>query len=359
MSRVCIVTSGGDAPGVNAILRGFVHRARLAGIEVVGSRYGFEGLLAPDGLVPLGLDGVRGVLHTGGSVLGCSTRVSPFAPRDMGPSIVEGLRARGIDVLVLVGGDGSMTAAQRFASLGMPCVGIPKTIDNDLGGTDETVGFDTAVETATRAIDALHSTAEAHRRVMIAEVMGRYAGWIALHAGIAGGADVILIPEIPYDVDRVVAKVKERESLDLRFTIVVVSEGARPVGGAASEIEGAHPGLLPRLGGAGAHLVDALAARDIGHEVRCTVLGHLQRGGSPTSVDRVLGTRLGVAGAKLCEQRAYGRMVCVCGGVIRSVPLDEALGNRRAISRSSELLAAARSVGIELGAAIEDDPPIP
>jgi 6-phosphofructokinase 1 len=357
--RVCIVTSGGDAPGVNAILRAFVHRARHAGIEVLGSRYGFEGLMTPDGLVPLGIESVRGVLHLGGSVLGCSTRVSPFAPVDRGPAIVDGLRARGVDALVLVGGDGSMAAAQRFASIGMACVGIPKTIDNDLGSTDQTVGFETAVETATRAVDALHSTAEAHQRVIIVEVMGRYAGWIALYAGIAGGADVILLPEIPYDIERVVAKVKQRESLDRRFTIVVLAEGARPVGGGVSEIEAGRPGLLPRLGGAGAHLVEALGARNIGHEVRCLVLGHLQRGGSPSPSDRVLGTRLGVAGAKLCEQRAFGRMVCVRGGVVRSVPLEEAVGNRRAVVPSSELLSAARSVGIELGAAIEDDPPVP
>lgn len=213
--RVCILSGGGDAPGVNAILRGFVHAARALHLEVVGSRYGFEGLLEPDGLVPLGIESVRGILPTGGCVLGCSTRINPFfvaskdggPSRDMGPALVDRLRTNGIEALVLIGGDGTTLAAERFSKLGVGVIAIPKTIDDDLAGTDISCGFETAVESATRAVDALHSTAEAHARVMLVEVMGRNAGWIALHAGLAGGADVVLIPEIPYRLERVVATV--------------------------------------------------------------------------------------------------------------------------------------------------------
>jgi len=352
--RVCLVVGGGDAPGVNAILRAFVHAARRRSIELLGCRRGFEGLLAEDAIGPISAADVRGILPRGGCFLGCSTRVNPFfaavpsepEPRDLGGPIVDRLRARGAGALVLVGGDGTMLAAERFQRLGMPCVGIPKTIDNDLAGTDLTVGFETAVETATHAIDSLHSTAEAHARVMVVEVMGRNAGWIALHAGIAGGADVVLIPEIPYRLGRVVAKIREREALGMRFTIVVVSEGARPLGEEAPQVEAARPGHLARLGGAGARLVRQLADIDLGHEVRLTVLGHLQRGGAPSPIDRVLGTRLGALAAELCDRGAFGRMTAVRDGRVCSVPLAQA-GNRT-VSREDALLAAARDVNIEL-----------
>ncbi len=223
--RVCLVVGGGDAPGVNAVIRGFTHAARRFSIEVLGSRYGFEGMIDPAGIAPVSLADIRGILPRGGCVLGCSTRTNPFfvstpheGTRNLGPEIVHRLRSSGVDALVLVGGDGTMLAAGRFSELGMPCVGIPKTIDNDLGQTDPACGFDSAVETATAAVDALHSTAEAHARVMLVEVMGRNAGFIALHAGLAGGADVILVPEIPYRLDRVVEKIREREALGLRFS---------------------------------------------------------------------------------------------------------------------------------------------
>jgi 6-phosphofructokinase 1 len=359
--RVLIVTGGGDAPGLNAILRAFVHASRTASIEVLGCRDGLEGLLDPARIVPLGIEDVRGILPRGGSILGCSTRTNPFyvrekgsedAPIDLGPPTVERLRADGIDALALIGGDGTMVAASRFARIGMPTVGIPKTIDKDLGETEATCGFDTAVTWGVRAIDALHSTAEAHSRVMIVEVMGRSAGFIALTAGVAAGADVILIPELPYRVERVVQKIRERESLGRRFTIVVISEGARPAGGDVLEVEGARPGHLARLGGAGERLVRQLEAADLGHEVRLTVLGHVQRGGSPSPFDRTLGTQLGAHGAQLCAEGRFGRMVVWRAGCATSVPLPSPADEGRLHARvdlNGPLVDAARRIGIELG----------
>ncbi len=355
--RVCLLSGGGDAPGVNAIVRGFVHAARHLSIEVLGSHYGFEGLMAPDGIRPLGLSDIHSILPKGGCILGCSTRVNPFfmgeragEPRDHGPVVVDRLRALGIEALVLIGGDGTMLAADRFTRLGMGCVGIPKTIDNDLGQTDITCGFDSAVETATRAIDALHTTAEAHARVMLLEVMGRNAGFIALHAGLAGGADVILIPEMPYRLERVIAKIREREALGLRFSIVVVAEGARPFGGDVLELERGRPGYLARLGGAGARLLRELEGAALGHEVRLTVLGHLQRGGSPSAFDRNLGSRLGTYAAELCAQGRLGRRIVAQDGKVTSIALasDEATLHRR-VDPDGSLLHTARLVGIELG----------
>jgi 6-phosphofructokinase 1 len=347
---------------VNAIVRAFTHAARRLSIEVVGSRYGFEGLLANDGLAPVGLAEIRGILPKGGCALGCSTRVNPFyaanddaKTHDLGPVIVDRLGAQGVEGLVLVGGDGTTVAAARFSKLGMPCLGIPKTIDNDLGQTDVACGFDSAVETATRAIDALHSTAEAHSRVMLVEVMGRGAGFLALHAGVAGGADVILVPEIPYRLERIVAKIREREALGLRFSIVVVSEGAKPEGGEVLEIEPGRPGHLARLGGAGERLRHQLDAVRLGHEVRVTVLGHLQRGGSPSAFDRNLGAQLGTYAAELCNRREYGRRIVLAEGRLMTLPLPadgEQLLHKR-LGLDDPLLRTAHLLGIELGAAID------
>jgi 6-phosphofructokinase len=355
--RICAVTCGGDAPGVNAILRGFCHAARRLEIETLGCRYGFEGLLDSSGIVELELVDVRGILHMGGSVLGCSTRVNPFfvpgpdgPPRDMSKSIVDRLRSIGVDALVMIGGDGTMVAAQRFISLGLPCIGVPKTIDNDLGDTDTTCGFDTAVETATRAIDALHATAEAHSRVLLVEVMGRNAGYIALHAGVAGGADVILMPELPYSIERVVAKIREREALGRRFSIIVVAEGTCPVGGCVLEVESGRPGHLPRLGGAGARLMADLNALNLGHDVRLMVLGLLQRGGSPCAFDRILGTEMGTFAAELCAKGRYGRMIAMRDGIVRDIPLTSDKYLHKEVGRDHPLLRAAKLVGIELGA---------
>ncbi len=358
--KVIILTGGGDAPGLNAVIRGFVKRACQLGIEVYGSEDGFEGLLNP--AVPLlRMDdrSVRGILHKGGSILGCSNKSNPFAmpiekgskeTRDCSAEVVAKIREHNIDALVMVGGDGTMYYGRRFAALGVPCIGVPKTIDNDLAGTDRTFGFETAVNTATWAIDALHSTAEAHERVMILEVMGRYAGWIALASGMAGGADVILIPEIPYKVDRVVGKIKERAASGRPFTIIVCAEGAAPRGGHVAEIEQvARPGQLKRLGGAGERLAHELEG-EVDHEIRVTVLGHIQRGGTPSAFDRLLGMRMGVHAAECCDRRAFGRMVVLNGTTIRSIPLDEIPEGPRLVDPEGQLVNTARAVDIELGA---------
>ncbi len=354
--KVCIVTGGGDAPGVNAAIRAFVHAAHRLSFEVVGARYGFEGLVKLDGLAPLGLEDVRGVLPKGGSFLGCSTQVNPFfvedgggVTHDAGPAIVDRLRSMGVEALVLIGGDGTMVAADRFMRLGMPTVGVPKTIDNDLADTEYTCGFDTAVQTATHAIDALHSTAEAHARVMIVEVMGRHAGAIALESGVAGGADVVLMPEVPYRIERVVAKIREREQLGRRFSIIVIAEGATPAGGVVETIEGARPGHLARLGGAGARLLHELEKKDLGHEIRLTVLGHLLRGGSPSAADRSLGTQVGAHAAELVHAGRFGRRVVVHGGDVTSIPLASEAKLHKKVDMRGPLARAARLVGIELG----------
>jgi 6-phosphofructokinase 1 len=353
---VCLLTGGGDAPGLNAVVRAFVHAATRRSILVQASRFGFEGLLGGEGIAPLRIADVRGILPRGGSILGCSTQSNPFslpldhaAAKDASATLRARLEELGIGALVLAGGDGTMAIAANLGTLGIRCVGIPKTIDGDLGGTDRTCGIDSAVEVATHAIDALHSTAEAHRRVMIIEVMGRHAGWIALRAGIAGGADAVLIPEIPYDTARVAAKIRERESFGLRFSIVVIGEGAKPIGGATSEVEQGHPGKLARLGGAGARLAEELRAHDLGHEVRVTVLGHLQRGGTPSASDRLLGTRFGAHAAELCAEGRFGRMVCARGDHVDSVPIEHACRAAARVFPTGELVRSARAVGIELG----------
>jgi 6-phosphofructokinase len=351
--RVCLLTGGGDAPGLNAAVRAFVHVATRRKILVHASHYGFEGLLGTDGLTALRLDDVRGILQRGGSILGCSTRSNPFAAGaspDLEARVIDRLRGLGIDALVLAGGDGTMAIARRLHAHGIPCLGIPKTIDADLGGTAATIGTDTAVQTVTSALDALHATAEAHQRVMIVEVMGRHAGWIALRAGIAGGADAILIPEIPYEPARVWEKIREREALGRRFSIVVIGEGARPLGGIESEVEPAHEGQPARLGGAGQRLAAELAARGVAHDIRVTVLGHLQRGGSPTATDRLLATRLGAHAAGLCAARRFGRMVCFHDGRTDSITLEEACAAEGRVDPRSELVFCARSLGIEMGA---------
>lgn len=356
LPHVCLLTGGGDAPGLNAAVRAFFHAAARRSIAVSASRFGFEGLLGRAELAPLRIEDVRGILPRGGSVLGCSTKSNPFAPTAGESAAVErkaslqALVALAVDGLVLAGGDGTMAIARSLGELGVPCIGIPKTIDGDLGATDQTCGIDTAVETATRAIDALHSTAESHQRVMIVEVMGRTAGWLALRAAIAGGADAALIPEIPYDPARVVAKIREREALGLRFSIVVIGEGASSIRGRASEVEPAHDGRLARLGGAGHRLAEELTALDVGHEVRVTVLGHLQRGGTPTAADWLLATRFGTHAAELCAEGRFGRMVALRGGEIDSVPLSEVPRAPRTVDPQGEMVRCARAIGIELGA---------
>ena len=358
--RVCILTGGGDAPGLNPVLRAFVKTCAELDIEVYGSEDGFEGLIQSGRLVKLSNASVRGILPKGGSILGCSNRANPFAYparnargkeviTDVSDAVIDRIRRHAIDALVMVGGDGTMHFAREFMRRGVPVIGVPKTIDNDLFATDFTFGFDTALSTATWAIDALHATAESHDRVMIVELMGRYAGWISLCAGIAGGADVIVIPEIPYDVDRVVAKIKRRADQGATFSIVVVGEGARARGAKLSTVEGGRKGHLARLGGAGQAMADHLRGR-IAHEIRVTVLGHLQRGGSPSAFDRVLGTRFGVRAALCCANGEAGSMVALRGPDIITVPIDEALREPKLVPPHGELCETARHIGIELGA---------
>jgi 6-phosphofructokinase 1 len=344
---------------LNAVLRAFVRTCASLGIEVWGSEDGFEGLIQPGRLVRLDRKAVRGILPKGGSILGCSNRANPWAYPvkdtrgrerfvDVSATVLRRLREHAIDALVLVGGDGTMQHAMRLAKQGVPVIGVPKTIDNDLASTDVTFGFDTALNTATWAIDALHATAESHDRVMIVELMGREAGWIALCAGIAGGADVILIPEIPYDIRRIVRKIHNRATLGATFSIVVVGEGARPKHGRLSTVSRGHKGHLARLGGAGEALAEQLKGQ-IGHEIRVTVLGHLQRGGSPSAFDRLLGTRFGVEAARMCARRESGRIVALRGTEIVTVPLARAVGRPKLVPPRGELVQAARRIGIELG----------
>lgn len=350
--HVCLVTGGGDAPGLNAAVRAFYHAAHARSVRISASRYGFEGLLGRSEIVPVGIGDVQGILPRGGSVLGCSTVSNPFtrsSSADAARVVRDRLAELGLDALVLAGGDGTMSIARQLSARGVPCIGIPKTIDGDLPGTERTCGLDTAVAMATCAIDALHSTAEAHRRVMIVEVMGRNSGWIALESGLAGGADVILIPEIPYDPARVVAKVRDREALGRRFSIVVIGEGARAIGGTVHQIEPAEHGGPPRLGGAGEQLARELVTRNLGHEVRVTVLGHLQRGHAPTASDRLLGTRCGAHAAELCAEGRFGRMVVIRGGEIDSIPLSEVAEGCRCVDPAGSLVRCARAIGIELG----------
>ncbi len=358
--RVLILTGGGDAPGLNAVLRAFVKTATGLGLQVYGSEDGFAGLIEePNRVVRLMRSDVRGILPKGGSILGCSDKANPFAygatssdgaskTIDVSERVMAKLDELEIDTLVLVGGGGTMNIGMRFAKLGVQVVGIPKAIGNDLAATDLTFGLDSAVTTATAAIDTLHSTGEAHDRVMVLEVMGHDAGWIALMSGIAGGADVILIPEIPYDVDRVIEKIAERSSPSGNFSIVVVGDGSKPLGGTVSNITEKHDHLPQRLDGSGFRLARLLEGR-IDHEIRVTVLGHLQRGGSPSSFDRILGTRFGVRAAELCYHDNIGQVVALRGQEIVSVPLEAAVANLKRVPPDGELVAVARALGIELG----------
>lgn len=363
--RIAINTGGGDAPGLNPVIRAATLSAMHKGWEVLGIRDGFNGILHPDlykgslsGVVKLDAAAVRGITHLGGTILGTTNRGNPLEYPvtnaagevelvDRTPELVEKMRELGIDALVAVGGDGSMKIANRINELGFPVVGVPKTIDNDLIHTVETFGFDTAVAYATDALDRLHSTAASHGRTMVMEVMGRYAGWIALHAGVAGTADVILLPEIPYDIDKVIEKVMKRYESGRGFAIITVAEGAKPIGGSHSVI-GKSVGQAERLGGAG-HTVAAQIGERTGIETRCTVLGHLQRGGTPTAVDRLLSLRFGSAAVRTLAEGISGVMVIVAPPDLRHVPLREVVGNLKTVPLNCDTIATARDLGVCLG----------
>jgi len=354
--RIGVLTGGGDAPGLNAVIRAVVKSAANCNCETIGLEDSFDGLIEPDRHRVLTPQDVTGILRLGGTILGTVNRGNPFAypietsggTVDYSERCIEMFHHLGLEALVVIGGDGTLSIAHEFHKRGLPLVGVPKTIDNDIVETTNCFGFSTAVDFATEAIDRLHTTAEAHHRIMCVEVMGRYAGWIALHAGIAGGADVILIPEIPFDLAQVVERITEREKWGARFHIVVVAEGARPRGGTVSVVEEAKPGQVERLGGMGQRVADALE-KLTGKEARTTVLGHLQRGGSPSSFDRVLATRFGTAAVELLRDGTFGHMVAYKPPDIVSVPLERIVGRTRNVPLDSDVVRTARAVGISLG----------
>ncbi len=359
IKRIGVLTGGGDCPGLNAVLRAVVKTAMgKYGWEVIGFKDGYRGLVMNDYIKLTSMD-VSGILDKGGTILGSSNRDNPFNFRlerngnveykDMSERVMDNVSMHQIDCMVLIGGDGTLTSARDFARKGMNVVGVPKTIDNDLSATDTTFGFMTAVETATEAIDKLHSTAEAHHRVMILEVMGRYAGWIALQSGIAGGADVILLPEIPYDINSVADKIAERKQQGKHFSLIVVAEGAKPKDGdvVVSKIVENSPDPV-RLGGIGNRIADEIE-KITGNETRVTVLGHLQRGGRPCPYDRVLSTRYGVAAVELVNEGKFGKMVSLQGNSIIDVSLEDAVGKLKTVDPNGELIRIARSVGVGFG----------
>src|SRR5688500_5424340 len=345
VKRIGVLTGGGDAPGLNAVIRAVVKTATNAGLECVGLEDSFDGLIEPNRWRTLTPRDVTGILRLGGTILGTTNRGNPFAypvstsggTVDYSDRCIHMFHELKLDALVVIGGDGTLAIAHEFAERGIPVVGVPKTIDNDICETVNTFGFDTAVSFATDAIDRLHSTAEAHHRVMIVEVMGRYAGWIGLHSGIAGGADVVLIPEIPFDIDRVANHIMEREKLGARFSIVVVCEGATRIGGSRTVMKEAELGTVERLGGVGA-LVAADLERLTKKESRFVVLGHLQRGGSPTAFDRVLATRFGHKAVELLVEGQFGQMVALQSPRIVAVPLAKVVGRTRNVPPDSDLL---------------------
>ncbi|MFN0084052.1 MAG: 6-phosphofructokinase [Blastocatellia bacterium] len=355
--RIGVVTGGGDAPGLNAVIRAVTISGHNRGWEVYGIKRGFEGLLHRSRVERLDAPDVRGIIHTGGTILGTTNRGNPFrfpvteggktVLTDLSDNIVDSFHRLKLDALVCIGGDGTLHIASELAAKGIPIIGVPKTIDNDLAATELTFGFNTAVATATDAIDKLHATAESHERVMVVELMGRYAGWIALYAGVAGGADAILIPEIPFTMESVARKIRKRWRRHRRFAIVVVAEGAKLKGGQlfAKDQE---PGREPLLCGASEFIAGEIQ-RLTGRETRSLVLGHLQRGGSPTSSDRLLATRFGAAAVRAIERGESNCMVALRSAKIVTVPLAKAVSRMKSVPAGSDIIASARELGVSFG----------
>lgn len=352
-------TGGGDAPGLNAVIRAAVLGALSRGWEVFGIRKGYAGLLGEDTIIRLDKESVRGISHIGGTILGTTNRGNPYewptrdaqgkaTTVDRSAEVLRGFAKHDLDALISIGGDGSLSIAERLHQQGLPVVGVPKTIDNDLAVTEVTFGFQTAVQTATEAIDKLHSTAESHERVFVLEVMGRNTGWIALESGIAGSADVILIPEIPYDIEKVCEKIQARYDSGRRFAIVVVAEGATPRSGQASFVETNVAGRADRYGGIAQRLATQIAELT-GRETREMVLGHLQRGGVPTAFDRLIATRFGAAAVRCVERNEFGTMVALDPPDIRAVPLADAISKIKHVPLHSDTMQTARDVGISFG----------
>ena len=358
IKKIGICTGGGDCPGLNAVIRAAVKCAVLKyHWQVVGVQDGFDGLIWPERSRPLALEDVSGILPRGGTILGTTNRGDPFAykmeeggkevVKDLSGQVVENAKKLGVDALIVIGGDGTQKIGLGLFHKGLKVVGVPKTIDNDLSATDVTFGFDTALHVATDAIDRIHTTAESHHRVMLVEVMGRDCGWIALEAGLAGGAHIILIPEIPFTIARVCDFVRLRQAAGKRFTIIVVAEGVKlPADLGAHFEEEKRP--RPRAGAVG-NLIGEAIGSCLKRETRVTVLGHIQRGGSPSPFDRILSTRFGATAVDLIAQGKFGRMVCLRGDRILDVDISEAIGRLKAVDPKGELVTTAKSVGIGFG----------
>jgi 6-phosphofructokinase 1 len=363
IKKIAISTGGGDAPGLNAVIRAATLSAIKLGWEVYGVLDGFQGIMSPEefpngGFIPLTRDRVRGITHLGGTILGTTNRNNPLQypmtrpdgtiqEVDRTDEIIRTFSQHSIDALITIGGDGSLVIAGALAKKGLRLISVPKTIDNDLDKTDVTFGFETAVEFATECIDRLHSTAASHGRVMVVEVMGRYAGWIALHAGVAASADVILIPEHPYDIHKVIDKIRERESHGSKFTIIVVAEGAKPMGGGVTVLKH-EAGRAERLGGVGEKVAAEIHAIS-GKETRVVVLGHLLRGGSPTSFDRLTALRFGAAAVRGLEEGQAGVMVALDPPHVKYVPIEEVMGRMKVVPMDSDIVQTAYDLGMTFG----------
>lgn len=355
--RIGLLNGGGDCPGLNAVTHGVVGAATRLGWEVVGFKDGFEGLLSPGNYKILKVEKTEGILKLGGTILGTtnkghfSSKVGEGGVRYIPSELMENakgtMRELGVEALICVGGDGTLTTALQFWKEGFPVVGVPKTIDNDLAATAMTFGFDSATQTVVDALDRLHTTGESHKRIMVLEVMGRHAGWIALYGGIGGGACAILIPEIPFTYQKVADAIMKREEMGFHSSLVVVAEGAAEKGGKLV-VEDVNEGGEVRLGGIGDQVADRLTELT-GKETRCTTLGHLQRGGTPTSLDRVLGTRFGVKAVKLIEEKRFGRMVSYQQYHVGSVTIEKAVSKLNLVDPEGEVVDAAKSVGIVFG----------
>lgn len=350
-----VTTGGGDCPGLNAVIRGVVKAALLDyGWRVIGIQDGFDGLIWPEKTQELDHAVVRGILNKGGTILGTTNRGNPFnyvfeaeghkVVKDFSQQCLDNIKKLGIDALIVIGGDGTMKIGHQFLQLGVNVVGVPKTIDNDLSVTELTFGFETAVQIATEAIDRIQTTAESHNRVMIVEVMGRDAGWIALWSGLAGDADIVLLPEIPFSIEKICDKIWEREHLGRKFTVMVVAEGVKmPEKDADGQpMPAAKPGQV-------GNTIGYSIARHTAKDVRVTVLGHIQRGGTPTAFDRLLGLRFGVAAADLVAQGKFGRMVCLRDGEIRDCAIEEAIGVYKLVNAKSDFIRTARATGVSFG----------
>jgi 6-phosphofructokinase 1 len=364
INQIAISTGGGDAPGLNAVIRAIVLTAVNRGWECFGIRDGYNGLLMPHdfptgGLIQLTRDSVRGITHLGGTILGTTNCGNPLRypttgedgqvyEKDRTDELVAKFKEQNLDALIAIGGDGSLEIADVLHKKGMRVIGVPKTIDNDLDRTVITFGFDTAVHFATECLDRLHSTAEAHRRIIVVEVMGRYAGWIALHAGVAATADVILIPEIPFDIYKVADKVKERDSSGRHFSIIITAEGAKAIGGEHSVVAEKTPGRMERLGGIGQRVCAELEALT-GKEARAVALGHLLRGGTPTSFDRLLSLRFGAAGVRALDEGKSGIMIALDPPTVNYIPLDQCLSRMKSVPLDCDTMLTARDLGISFG----------